>query len=305
MSETPMTPERLAEIAARAEAATPGPWVEYPQYGPNFYAYVDGSYLRGVGTMNFGDGEDADADREFVLHARTDVPALLATIERLRARLDDVHRVPQDNLTPAEVRLGQYTQPPRTFGSDTERALFRIACGLRDTLEETRDQRTAARLLVAGLKERVAELETEREKLVRWHGEDSETITKLLARVERRRAELVALRNDALNMRGSLSPADGDRRVPFELGETLAPAVDWLIARVAELEARLAEFERPADEDPIAYALTEQAEPVVDGCPRNVIDGDVGGHFYKHGAFVDGPMRCVYCGGAKPEDGDR
>ncbi|WPP29991.1 hypothetical protein [Streptomyces sp. CL7] len=40
-----------------------------------------------------------------------------------------------------------------------------------------------------------------------------------------------------------------------------------------------------------------------DGCPRNVIDGDVGGHLYKHGAFVDGPMRCMYCGGAKPEDG--
>ncbi|MCX4622838.1 hypothetical protein [Streptomyces albogriseolus] len=40
-----------------------------------------------------------------------------------------------------------------------------------------------------------------------------------------------------------------------------------------------------------------------DGCPRNVIDGDVGSHLYKHGAFVDGPMRCMYCGGAKPEDG--
>ncbi|MFI9340020.1 hypothetical protein ACIG0D_01890 [Streptomyces sp. NPDC052773] len=31
-------------------------------------------------------------------------------------------------------------------------------------------------------------------------------------------------------------------------------------ARVAELEARLAEYERPADEDPIAYALTGKAE---------------------------------------------
>ncbi|MFF5801633.1 hypothetical protein [Streptomyces albogriseolus] len=40
------------------------------------------------------------------------------------------------------------------------------------------------------------------------------------------------------------------------------------------------------------------------GCPRNVIDGNVGGHLYKHGAFVDGPMRCMYCGGAKPEGGD-
>jgi len=70
---------------------------------------------------------------------------------KLRARLDEVHRMPQDNVTPAEVRLGQYSQPPRTFASDAERALFQIACGLRDTLEETRDQRNAARLRVSGL----------------------------------------------------------------------------------------------------------------------------------------------------------
>jgi len=86
-------------------------------------------------------------------------------------------------------------------------------------------------------RDRVAELEAEREKLARWHGEDSKTITRLVARVDRHRARLVALQNDALSMRGSLAPADGPRAVPFELGETLTPAVDWLIARVAELEA--------------------------------------------------------------------
>lgn len=34
-------------------------------------------------------------------------------------------------------------------------------------------------------------------------------------------------------------------------------------ARVADLEGKLAEYERPVDEDPIAYALTEQAEDEV------------------------------------------
>ncbi|WHM32409.1 hypothetical protein OH540_21130 [Streptomyces sp. BPPL-273] len=86
-------------------------------------------------------------------------------------------------------------------------------------------------------RDRIAELEAARDQLVRWHGEDSKTNTTLVARVDRYRAELTALRNDALSMRGSLAPADGDRKVPFELGETLTPAVDWLIARVAELEA--------------------------------------------------------------------
>jgi len=56
-------------------------------------------------------------------------------------------------------------------------------------------------------------------------------------RIERRRARLVALQNDALSMRGSLCPNGEADKVPFPLGETLTPAVDWLIARVAELEA--------------------------------------------------------------------
>lgn len=67
--------------------------------------------------------------------------------------------------------------------------------------------------------------------------ENRDRIVELEAQRERRRMRLVELQNDALNMRGSLSPNGEDRKVPFLLGETLAPAVDWLIARVAELEA--------------------------------------------------------------------
>lgn len=66
----------------------------------------------------------------------------------------------------------------------------------------------------------------------------------LLARVseleeqrDRRRDRLVALQNDALNMRGTLSPNGEERKVPMPLGETLTPAVEWLVDRVAELEA--------------------------------------------------------------------
>lgn len=62
-------------------------------------------------------------------------------------------------------------------------------------------------------------------------------VAELEAQRERRRLRLIALQNDALSMRGSLSPAGAGRKVPFPLGETLTPAVDWLIARVAELEA--------------------------------------------------------------------
>ncbi|WP_318201093.1 hypothetical protein [Streptomyces sp. SCL15-4] len=80
-------PLDLDAIETRANAATPGPWEEHPQYGPHFYAYLGGPYLRGVGTLNFGDGEDAEADREFVKHAREDIDAMAAEIRRLRAEL--------------------------------------------------------------------------------------------------------------------------------------------------------------------------------------------------------------------------
>ncbi|MFC7880450.1 hypothetical protein ACFUVV_00980 [Streptomyces sp. NPDC057376] len=81
-----LTEQQLVDIEARANAATPGPWEEHPDYGPDFYAFLRGPYLRGVGTLNFGDGDGARADREFVLNARHDVPALLAEVRHLQAQ---------------------------------------------------------------------------------------------------------------------------------------------------------------------------------------------------------------------------
>jgi hypothetical protein len=84
----PLTEQQLDDIETRADAATPGPWELYDGYGPHFYAYLRGSHLQGIGTLNFGDGEAADADRAFVLQAREDVPALLAEVRRLRVERD-------------------------------------------------------------------------------------------------------------------------------------------------------------------------------------------------------------------------
>lgn len=52
-------------------------------------------------------------------------------------------------------------------------------------------------------------------------------------RIEDRRARLVALDNDAQNIRGLLAPANGPRVVPMELGDTLLPAVEWLVEQLA------------------------------------------------------------------------
>ncbi|MER5694893.1 hypothetical protein ACWDBO_31285 [Streptomyces mirabilis] len=121
---TPLTDQQLDEIETRANAATPGPWELYEGYGPHFYAYLRGCHLQGIGTLNFGDGEAADADREFVTHAREDVPALLAEVHRLRALLAQCdHRAcagfPDDCPNPVLVN----PDPPAHFGG--------VRCGCR------------------------------------------------------------------------------------------------------------------------------------------------------------------------------
>lgn len=71
-----MTPERIAEIKAREGKATPGPWgLEYVE----LRVLVEGESLCLVC------GQDRRQNEEnalFIYHAREDVPALLAEVER-------------------------------------------------------------------------------------------------------------------------------------------------------------------------------------------------------------------------------
>lgn len=55
------------------------------------------------------------------------------------------------------------------------------------------------------------------------------------AKAERYRIELRDKGNDLLNVRGLLSPNGYPRRVPMEIGEAVAPAVEWLLAQLEEL----------------------------------------------------------------------
>ena len=80
----PMTPERLAEIEARAEAATEGPWEAWDR-GIGFEVHVNGEGLNSEFRETF-----RQADAEFIAAARTDVPALLAEVRRLQAAVERV-----------------------------------------------------------------------------------------------------------------------------------------------------------------------------------------------------------------------
>lgn len=86
----PMTNARLDEIEKLANAATPGPWNTDPDgcLGPNTIVAEHGGYEHMIGTFDAGTGNDADADRAFVLAAREAVPELVAEARRLRTIVD-------------------------------------------------------------------------------------------------------------------------------------------------------------------------------------------------------------------------
>lgn len=78
-----MDPKYLAEIKAREQAAMPGPW-EYECFGR--YEDHDECILKtGTDECEISAKEDA----EFIAHARTDIPVLIAEVERLTKFCDE------------------------------------------------------------------------------------------------------------------------------------------------------------------------------------------------------------------------
>jgi hypothetical protein len=87
-----MTPEELAEIKARVEAATDAPWVYDDEYG-NVQCIVDNEYFDEHDKDVLGSGcelpghSDLCANGTFIAASRTDVPALVAEVERLQGQV--------------------------------------------------------------------------------------------------------------------------------------------------------------------------------------------------------------------------
>lgn len=109
--------ERLAEIRARAEAATDGPWGHWPEAGDIEVFKADPAHPNTPGMSPTGGehilasirprlgwggeiyertgrrpgGDEPDA--EFIAHARTDVPALVKALEAVLEEHRPVHRI--------------------------------------------------------------------------------------------------------------------------------------------------------------------------------------------------------------------
>lgn len=145
----PLSPERLAEIRERAAAATPGPWgtyddgtgrydiaAELQDTGHGFTCRrqvaqtVDEPIDNDPAHRDWDADEDDDqifADAEFIAHAREDLPALLAEVERLRSdrdrfadRVDTLTSVAKGNLRHVQEltkQLMDAEKPPGSTGS--------------------------------------------------------------------------------------------------------------------------------------------------------------------------------------------
>lgn len=92
----PLSDARMVGIRARAEAATDGPWGVSDEV-PTFVV----TCLDGEGTIT--DYLD-EADAEFIAHARTDVPALLAEVDRQAAEIDRLRKAVKGERVRAEAR---------------------------------------------------------------------------------------------------------------------------------------------------------------------------------------------------------
>jgi roadblock/LC7 domain-containing protein len=113
--------DRIAEITARCEAATPGEWVY--DWGKDSISTASGTMVVGIHGRAYGNDtlEINESDAEFISHAREDIPFLLAEIARLNeaiAVLDKAaDKANEDYLNLLdENRWIPVSNPPEAFG---------------------------------------------------------------------------------------------------------------------------------------------------------------------------------------------
>lgn len=85
-----LTKEQLDAIKARVEKATAGPWNAYTMAGEYNVEVLGGKDIFISASNGFGHWiEVSKEDAEFTAHARQDVPALIAEVERLQMLYSD------------------------------------------------------------------------------------------------------------------------------------------------------------------------------------------------------------------------
>ncbi len=103
-----MTPERLAEIAARVEAATPGPWFRYRSLERHVETIQNPS-----GWLFVASDKGTRDDAELIAHAPIDLRELVEEVRRLREALESArdhirHRTQQRHEEMRRVELDRF-----------------------------------------------------------------------------------------------------------------------------------------------------------------------------------------------------
>lgn len=119
--------DHLAEIEARARAATPGPWKTdeaYPDtfiWGPNQAMVCDHEYETGAIRMRgLGANLPIPANADFIAHARTDIPQLVAAL-----------RVAVEALTQIPFEEDRCCSSCAEMGDQADAAVTRIEAALK------------------------------------------------------------------------------------------------------------------------------------------------------------------------------
>lgn len=141
----------LDAIRARCEAATPGPWHgAMPTCDHDHDANDPACAIEDPNSAIVANCVEADADVDFIMYARTDVPALLAYVEELMASigtLDHMLAEERENVDTLRTLVEELTQE-----RDEER--MRVRCFEQMLAEAQADVRE--------LRARIAELEARR-----------------------------------------------------------------------------------------------------------------------------------------------
>jgi len=131
-----MTELDLDAIRARAEAATDGPWERYGDGSHEVYCaanFEDTAYEPPDVTY----GSDRPADAEFIAHARTDVPALIAEVERLRKEREGLVAVVSQLKMRGIEADGDAIKLRNTLDHIREALVSYPTCGVHDSDEIT------------------------------------------------------------------------------------------------------------------------------------------------------------------------
>lgn len=112
----------LDSIEARANAATEGPWLahdersdlreENPDVNPMWVvAHMEPNGVIWVRDIaDIGGGEQDETDAEFIAHARTDVPALVAALREARAEVERLRTLADDNWRSLEREATEHAR---------------------------------------------------------------------------------------------------------------------------------------------------------------------------------------------------